>query len=393
MVLCVKVKQAADKSFFRTHMLQWVSLGMERDLTELAGAARPAMDAALDQRALMPSTIAARVYEQRPHSLVRGVAMLPILFGCLSLAGGMGLIVTAPQTEGFATGVEAISPANVETIWEKQISPPLGNSFNLTLSLDNVLGAQDSESGRVLWTQNMPRIATTSTPLVFTEREKIYVTVATSDGAVYMLDGMTGQVSWMQNLSDQVLVSPLQIKNTVITVACADGIIYGLSASDGNISYMVRTDSKITALEPVADARGSQIYAIADKTRILAINAMTGDKLWMRDTAGEAIDSPIVSANRVITRTADGANSKLWAYDESGELSWMNTFNKFAVLASAEGYLALAQGNLITLIRAETGEPIHYWQVDDAPTDLKLVARHGKLVVKTDRENLVTAIN
>jgi outer membrane protein assembly factor BamB len=371
---------------------------MERELSALANAAKPLLKGS-DPSGPHPSAdaqvIAARVYSTRTSTLVPGLSTLPAILGCLLLSGGMGLMLSTPYStiDLKDTAVETISPENVETIWEKQVKPAHGAEFNLSLDLNDTLKAVEGRTQRVVWQQHLPEIAPTSAPLVFTEREKIFISIATSKGAVYLVNGMNGQVLWMQNLSDRVDVSPLQIKNSVIAVACSDGKIYGLSIADGHIDYMVQTDSQITALEPVADGNGEHIYAIADKKRVLALNAVTGDLQWRRETAGIATNSPILSANKIITPTLDGNSSKLWAFDTSGNLRWMNTFNRYNSLASTEGYLAIVQGPIVTLIKAENGEAVHYWQLGTTPEDVEIVTQNGMLIVKTNQGNLTSALN
>lgn len=350
---------------------------------------KPALSQAVPGPATPAAEIAHQVYKSRKSTLVPGVAVVPALLGCLFLSGGMSLFVSSTSGQNRNTAVESISPDSVETIWEKEVRPFGGVNFRLTLDLKNTLKATDARTGRIIWTERMPIIASSSAPLVFTEREKVFVSVASAEGAVYLLNGVTGQVLWMQNVSDRVDVSPLQIKNKIIAVACADGKVYGLSVVDGNIEYMVQTDSQITALEPVADGHGDHIYAIADKKRVMALNAMTGDLHWRRDTGGTATDSPILTANGIIAPTADGDSSKLWAFDDKGNLSWMNTYGKYNSLATADGYIVLTQGNVLTLIKAETGEAVQYWQLNRNPADLHVYKTGHALVVQTDQGSLV----
>lgn len=364
---------------------------MEQKITALAQLSRPIDEAVFSA----PIQIANRVYSLRKRSLVPPLAIIPALLGAALLTGGMGFVASgAGRPSATArTAVESVSPEKIETIWEKQIKPQIGKEFHLTLDLANTLRAIDAKTEKMIWSQQMPEIASTSAPLVFTENDKIFVSVATSIGAVYLINAQSGQMLWMQNLSDRVDVSPLQIKNTMLTLACADGKIYGLNVADGHIDYMIQTDSEITALEPVADGRGEHLYAIADKKRVMALNAMTGDLLWRRETSGVATDSPILTARNIITPTADGNSSTLWAFDANGELSWMNTFARYTSLAATERYIAMAQGSIITLIKADSGEAVHYWQLNQSPISLELSEKNGQLVVKTDQGNLTSAIN
>jgi outer membrane protein assembly factor BamB len=365
---------------------------MEREMTSWAALARPLYKNAGVGGPEVASAVASRVYTTRQGNLVPGVALLPAFIGCLFLSGGMGLFVQTGQINDRVY-VESVRPENAGTIWEKQIKPLQSAEFNLTLDLRHTLRAVDAQDGHVLWSVPLPEIAATSAPLVFTERHKVFVSIATAQGAIYLLNGINGNLLWMQHLSDKVEVSPLQIQNTMIAVACSDGKIYGMSVTDGHIAYMIQTDSQITSLEPIADNRGEHIYAIADQKRVLALNAMTGDLLWNRETAGTAMGSPILTAGKIITSTVDGNAAQLWAFDGEGNLSWMSSFKPYQSLASAEGYLAIAEGSIVTLIKAETGEAIHYWQLGRAPEDLTLTSANGQLIVKTDQGNLTSALN
>lgn len=363
---------------------------METELQSFAAAAQPALDKFTGAPAL---PTAARVYALRQKSLVPGIAVLPAILGCLVLSGAMGLTVSAGRSAAESTTVEKVSPQNAETIWKNEVTPAQGQAFHLTLDLRNTLRATTVRGDRVLWQQQLPAVAASSAPVVFSNKDKVFVSVATAIGAVYMISARNGQILWMQNVGNRIEVSPLQTKNSVITVACTDGRIYGLNTGDGHIEYMVQTDSVITALEPVADGHGEHIYAVADERRILALNAKTGDLQWRRDTYGTVSDSPVLAANNIITPTSEGNASKLWAFDASGELRWINTFDRYNSLTAADNYIAMAQGNLVTLIRAETGEPVHYWQLENSPADIELTRQGGHVAVKTDQGVLISALN
>ena len=363
---------------------------MEQQLRELA--ARTEAHLASVQPG-SPAAIAGRVYTRRKTTLIRPVAWAPVLLGCLVLSGTIGISLTAPAAPGEKPSIELVSPGNAETVWKREVAPTAGRAFHLTLDLRNRLTAQEVRSQRVLWQQVLPPVAASSAPVVFGDRQQLFVTVATSMGAVYLISANSGQILWMQNLSDKVDVSPLPVHDSIITVACTDGRIYGLNAVNGHIEYMIQTGSRIAALEPVADAVGEHIYAIADGRRVLALNARTGDLQWRRDTFGTVSDSPILAAGTIIAPTTEGADSKLWAFDASGEIKWINTFDRYTNLAAAEDYIAMSQGNLVTLIRATTGEPVHYWQLNASPADLSLVREGNRMVVRTDQGLLVSALN
>jgi len=363
---------------------------MEQQLRELASRAGEKLDRV---EASAPALVAGRVYTQRKRTLVRPVSVAPVILGCLILSGTIGISLSAPSGIKEDAIIEQVSPGNAETVWKREVTPATGPAYHLTLDLRNRLTAQETLSQRVLWQQVLPPVAASSAPIVVGERKQLYVTVATSIGAVYHIAAKSGQILWMQNLSDKVEVSPLPVKDRIITVACADGRIYGLNRTDGHIEYMIQTGSRIAALEPVADGIGEHIYAVADGRRVLALNASTGDLQWRRDTFGTVSDSPLVAAGTIITPTTEGGDSKLWAFDQAGEIKWINTFDRYTNLTAAEDYIAMSQGSLVTLIRATTGEPVHYWQLAESPADISLAREGNRMVVRTDQGMLVSALN
>lgn len=363
---------------------------MERHLRELASRARARM-ACVEPAAA--AAIAERVYARRTHPLIRSVSVVPVILGGLILSSSIGVSLSAPSGFRDKPVIEQVSPDNAETVWKREVVPVAGPAFHLTLDLRNRLTAEEALSGRVIWQQMLPPVAASSAPVVFGEAQQLYVTVATSIGAVYHLAANSGQILWMQNLSDTIEVSPLPVQNRMLTVACTDGRIYGLNGSDGHIEYMIQTGSRIAALEPVADGVGEHIYAVADGRRVLALNARTGDLQWRRDIYGTVSDSPLLAAGTIIAPTSEGSDSKLWAFDQSGEIKWINTFGRYTKLAAAEDYIAMLQGSLVTLIRATTGEPVHYWQLAESPADISLAREGNRMVVRTDQGQLISALN
>ncbi|MCX7632020.1 MAG: PQQ-like beta-propeller repeat protein, partial [Turneriella sp.] len=131
--------------------------------------------------------------------------------------------------------------------------------------------------------------------------------------------------------------------------------------------------------------------AIADGRKVLALNAATGDLLWHRDTYSTVGDSPLVLEKTIITATRDREASRLWAFDREGNLQWLNTVGSYTDLAATDGFLAVAQGPVVTLIRTSDGEPVHYWLLGDAPEDIELVRQGNQLLLKTETGVLVSA--
>lgn len=368
---------------------------MERELKALASHVR---DRLVPTEPVV-KTVAERVYALRKGCLVPQVSSGSVFVGILALATSLGLGLSGTigpihnPSQPQKPSIEFVSPQNAETVWERLVIPATGSPFHLALDLRNRLSARDLVDKNVLWAQPLPEIAAGSAPVVFQGKKQVVVTVATAIGAVYHIAAQSGQILWMQNLSDRIEVSPLPIAEKTITVACADGRIYGLAQADGHIEYMLQTGSSITAFEPVADGTGEHIYAVADGRRVLALNARTGDLKWRHDVFSAVSDGPLITASAVITATKEGKNSKLWAFDSTGEIRWISTFENYNGLVASGDFIALAQGPLVTLIHAANGEPVHYWQLDSSPTDLKLVREGNKVIVRTEYGPLVSAVN
>ncbi|MBS0617209.1 MAG: PQQ-like beta-propeller repeat protein [Spirochaetes bacterium] len=370
---------------------------MEREFNQLARQLEPWLVPHTKSTDVQQSTateIAQRVYARRRSTLLPRLPVLPALIGCLFLSGGLSLFVkSANELPPRPLAIERVSPDTVESIWEKYVNPQTGNDFFLSLNLQNSLRAYDAKSRRVLWSTHLPVIAPNSAPLVFANSGRVCVAIASENGTLSLFNAVSGQLQWIQNLETRVAISPLSVQDKMLVIASATGTIFGIRAHDGQVAYKLDTRSPLTALELVSDAQGDVVYAITDQHRVLALRAMTGGLMWRREIAGVASDSPILSANHVIAPTAEGNSSKFWAYDVSGNLSWVNTFSRYQTLASTDGFIAIAQGSIVTLIKAETGEPIHYWQLGATPSTMALSTHNGNLIVTTDQGNLVSVVN
>ncbi|HRP68712.1 MAG TPA: PQQ-binding-like beta-propeller repeat protein [Turneriella sp.] len=337
--------------------------------------------------------IAKTVYQKRKRGLIPSVAILPALLGLLSLSSGVGVMSRLSDTSLFEESIQKVSPSEGVVIWEKQIRPALGRDFHLTLDLSNTLKAKTSQ-GKTIWRHALPPISATSSPVAFIKNSQIYIALSTANGVVYLLDALTGKALWTQDLDTPIDVTPVLIQNSIFAIACTDGRIYGLDAANGSITYMLQTDEKITAFKPVLDNKEQTIYATNDDKRVLSLNALTGDLLWNRETSGTASDSPIITANKIITPTKDNDSAHLWAFENNGDLSWMTSFSPYSSFAANDNYLAVAEGTIVTLLPADNGEPIYYWQLAAPPKDLALVGGHsGALFVKTDQGDLTATLN
>ena len=280
------------------------------------------------------------------------------------------------------------------TVWQKLVTMRTDKGviepvLRISLGLNNILAAQSATTLKTVWHQSLPDIATTSAPTIYQFNKSIRIAISTELGAIYNIDAETGSILWMQNVSSRVAVSPLSVDDKLI-VACDDGRIYGLNDRDGQIDYLMSLDAKITALEPVASAKNQQVYVVADSSRVIALNSQTGELIWKSNTVNPIIESPLLSANRIITPTHDG---HLWAYLPTGELDWMQSFERLTSLTAEDRYIALAQDNVITLVDARSGAPLHYWNMRNTTSVLHIKSLNNNVIIETDLGQLSTSVN
>jgi outer membrane protein assembly factor BamB len=255
----------------------------------------------------------------------------PILSGPV-VANGR---VYAMDADAKVTAFDEITGSRV---WERNISPDEeddgnwgggvayenGKVFAATGFAEVV--ALDAATGKIVWRQSVSG-PMRAAPTVFEGR----LFAVTKDNRTFALDAETGAVQWSHSGIEEVAgllgaASPAVEGDTVV-VAYSSGEIFALRVENGrelwsdNLAAIRRADA-VSALadiigRPVID-RG-RVYAISHSGRMVAIDAVSGRRVWEASLGGT--NQPWVAGDFVFVLTNNAEVAAMTARD--GLVRWI----------------------------------------------------------------------
>jgi outer membrane protein assembly factor BamB len=223
-------------------------------------------------------------------------------------------------------------------IWERNISPDEEENGNwgggVAYDAGRVYAATgfaqvvalDAASGEIAWRKSVSG-PMRAAPTVFEGR----LFVVTKDNRTFALDTATGTEQWSHSGIEEVAgllgaASPAVDGDTVV-VTYSSGEIFALRVENGrqlwsdNLAAIRRADA-VSALadilgRPVID-RG-RVYAISHSGRMVAIDAVSGRRVW--ETALGGVNQPWVAGDFVFVLTNNAEVAALTARD--GLIRWI----------------------------------------------------------------------
>ncbi|NWV40964.1 ACSF4 enzyme, partial [Grantiella picta] len=220
----------------------------------------------------------------------------------------------------------------------------------------------------VRWKSNTRKCVDAS-PLVIIPSKEVSasVYVGSHSHAMQAIDLDSGEIKWEKTLGDRIESSACVSKcGNFIVVGCYDGLVYVLQSSDGEIHWTFATDDAVKSSAVVDPSTGvvyigshdQHVYAldIYEKVCIwklhceggavfsspclssfplhlyvatlggllLAVNPVTGSKIWKSRLGKPLFSSPHCSENYVCVGCVDG---NLYCYTHSGEKVWQFSTN------------------------------------------------------------------
>ncbi|USZ70770.1 PQQ-binding-like beta-propeller repeat protein [Natronosalvus halobius] len=180
--------------------------------------------------------------------------------------------------------------------------------------------ALDAADGSVQWVSE--ELPVDETPAVAGD------TVYVGGEQLSALDAADGSVRWTREfeVDDPTVSSPTVIYGRVYTVA--NGTLYALDPADGSTDWKRETaeipdeeeEPRPLETEPVAVA-GEQVYAVtADKEKVAAFDAATGETAWTSST-GETIRGPATATEQAVYIRSHAGYESLAFDPETGETS------------------------------------------------------------------------
>jgi outer membrane protein assembly factor BamB len=184
--------------------------------------------------------------------------------------------------------------------------------------------------------------------------------VISQDNQIYSLSEADGSTNWSQAASLEVAgvfgsASPAIGQGTVVA-GFSSGELNAYRYENGrqvwsdtlqrtSIRTSVSSLSDVDA-DPVIDS--GQVFAVGQGGRMVALDIVTGQRLWELNIAG--IDTPWVSGDWIFVITDDA--KLLCIYRQNGHIRWINQLPHFAKAKSKKGEIeysgpVLAGGRLI----------------------------------------------
>lgn len=240
--------------------------------------------------------------------------------------------------------VSAVEAETGRILWSRNITPDEEEDGNwgggIAYDAGRVFAATgfaqvvalDAATGEIAWRKSVSG-PMRAAPTVFEGR----VFVVTKDNRAFALDAVTGDEQWSHSGIEEVAgllgaASPAVDGDTVV-VAYSSGEIFALRVENGrqlwsdNLAAIRRVDA-VSALadilgRPVVD-RG-RVYAISHSGRMVAIDAVSGRRLW--ETALGGTNQPWISGDFLFVLTNNGEVACLTARD--GLVRWITPIGQY----------------------------------------------------------------
>lgn len=325
-------------------------------------------------------------------------------------------------------------------------SPIIDEGFVFTLDAEGEVRARQADSGKKIWTKNLPLKGTITHCLgggIATYQGKLYVSF--SSGDIFCLDALNGAVLW-HSFSGQPIRSAPTIKynhiyivtkqNNVIALnaltgekvwhhegaseVCsflgggavavnkhiiiapyATGEIFALKAENGlplwseslSASHTLSSTSMVAQIkiDPVIDK--NIVFVSSQGGRMAALNFKTGNRIWEKDIS--CTTTPIISDSFMFTLTAKG--EVLCLIKETGKVIWIkslatqeglrNTDWISTLLAGHKLYVTNSSGKIFVL-DIKTGDILHTFSVP-GPLYLPPVIANKVLYFLNDHGTLI----
>ncbi len=196
------------------------------------------------------------------------------------------------------------------------------------------LYAFDAKNGAKLW--YIPEIVALSSPTVV--NGVIYVGSVGANRGVYAIDAASGKQIWNYSYAGGVNSSPVVV-DSVVYVGTGTGHVLALNSVSGEKLWDFKTAGRtfedgntisdgVLSSPVVVDGR---VYVDSQLYYVYALNAADGSQIWNYTTGKEVYAAPLVWEGLVYVCSFDGY---VYAFNAStGEINW-----KFLTLPDPQGY-------------------------------------------------------
>lgn len=260
-----------------------------------------------------------------------------------------------------------------------------------------------AETGELLWSRRLG-VPLRGAPTIAEGR----VFVLTQNNQLHALSVETGETLWMHaGFSDAAgLLSGASpaVANGVVLAPYTSGELFALRADNGRVlwSDSLTRSGRLAVLSEVNDIAGlpvvdrGRVFAVGNAGRMVAIDLITGERLWEQDVAG--VQTPWVAGEYIYVVTA--ASEVVALSRSDGGILWVQTLPRFEderrrrdpiswrgpVLAGDRLLLGSSRGEVVAL-SPYTGRNLGTFRVSGGVAVTPIVA-DGSLYVFTDSARL-----
>jgi outer membrane protein assembly factor BamB len=249
-----------------------------------------------------------------------------------------------------ATAVVALDEDTGQERWrlatlEKAMGSPVVVD-GVVYSADAAVYAIDAATGQEKWRYRVPEEARFVQADLAVSNSTVYA--GTVGGTLVALNARTGQEIWTFRVprTDE---APIAV--VFSGPAVHDDVVYFGSLSKGFYAVDARTGQQkwsFTELDSLLDpvvSDGVVYLADFDAGLLVALNAMTGQKLWSLSPAGGISSAPILAGDilyvggRQLSALAAQSGNEIWKFNIEGEIGSLTVFDHALYFGASDGYV------------------------------------------------------
>ncbi len=258
----------------------------------------------------------------------------------------------------------------------------------------------DGQNGQVKWRS---KLSSPSRAAPTISGGRVFVT--TLSNSILAFEASTGTVLWEfaglgQSTGLMGAASPAA-KDDIVIPAFSSGEIYALRAGNGSVAWSDNLSGglKLGGISALSDVRGlpvidqNVVYAISFGGKMVAVDMLTGARVWQKDISGSK--TPWVASNRVFVISSEG---QIISLDKSnGAVLWVSQLARFENREKRTGPITwsgplLAGGRLMAFssdgriaeINPDNGTLVREWRNGESMSLSPIIAGGTLYVLSND---------
>lgn len=208
------------------------------------------------------------------------------------------------RTNSLPTAAALLPPLQVRWRFPAQSwsasSPVVANGLVYFGSSDGRLYAVDALNGQLRWNFD------TGGPVLSTVAvADSTVFVGSADHSLYALDAQSGALRWRHETGSWIVSSPLPAHGLVL-VGSADGYLYAVDATTGSLVWSFETDGWVVS-SPATD--GQAVVVGSWGGTVYALDLLSGEQQWRFEVGQPVVATPLISDGKVFVSSLGNTSS------------------------------------------------------------------------------------